>query len=133
MTEILVMVSAIAALSVILAFSVLVRPGWVVSPSPVNPAASKETHEEQLVRQINRISDEFPAEFWQRYRELRAKLEAETLVPDGPEHLELIQMTDQLEIRHADRLGLLSDLAKLRKTSLAEVMKHSDVLAHFHG
>ena len=42
-------------------------------------------------------------------------------------------MTDQLEIRHADRLGLLSELAKIRKTSLAEVMKHSDVLAHFHG
>ena len=131
--EILVMVSAIAALSVILAFSILVRPGWIVSPNPANPAASKETHEEQLVRQINRISDEFPTEFWRRYRELRAKLEAEALIPDGPEHLELIQMTDQLEIRHADRLGLLSELAKLRKTSLAEVMKHSDVLAHFHG
>ena len=131
--EILVMVSAIAALSVIVAFLVLVRPGWIVSPSPVNPAASRETHEEQLVRQINQINDEFPTEFWRRYRELRAKLEAETLVPDGPEHLELIQMTDQLEIRHADRLGLLSELAKLRKTSLEEVMKHSDVVAHFHG
>ncbi len=127
------MVSVITIMSVILALSVLTRPRWIVSPSPVNPAASKETHEEQLVRQINRISDEFPAEFWRRYRELRAKLEAETLVPDGPEHLELIRMTDQLEIRHADRLTLLSELAKLRKTSLAQVMKHSDVLAQFHG
>ena len=85
------------------------------------------------MRQVNQISEEFPDEFWRRYHELRDKLEAETLVPDSPEHLELIQMTDQLEIRHADRLGLLSELAKLRKTSLAEVMKHPDVLAHFHG
>jgi hypothetical protein len=133
MPEILVMVSAIAALSVIVTISVIVRPGWIVSPRPLNPALSKEAHEEQLVRQINRISDEFPAEFWRRYRELRAKLEADALVPDSPEHLELIEKTDQLEIRHADRLGLLSELAKLRKTSLAEVMKHSDVLAQFHG
>jgi hypothetical protein len=42
-------------------------------------------------------------------------------------------MSGQLDLRHAVRLGLLSELAKLRKTSLSEVMKHSDVLAHFSG
>ena len=127
------MVMATVVLSLIVALLVLVRSGFMVPPGPVVPALSRETREEQLVRQVNQISEEFTAEFWRRYHELRDKLEAETLVPDGPEHLELIQMTDRLEIRHADRLGLLSELAKLRKTSLAEVMKHSDVLAHFHG
>jgi hypothetical protein len=131
--EILVMITAIAASAAMVALLLLARPGLIVSPQSVDAPAPEATHEEELVRPINQINDEFSPEFWRRYRELRAKLEAETLVPDGPEHQELIQMTDRLELRHADRLGLLFELAKLRKTSLTEVVKHPDVLAHFHG
>jgi hypothetical protein len=131
--EVLVMITAIAASAALIALLLFARPGFIVSPQSVDAPAPESTREEELVRQINQISEEFSPEFWRRYRELWAKLEAETLVPDGPEHQELIQMTDQLELRHAGRLGLLSELAKLRKTSLTEVMKHPDVLAHFHG
>jgi hypothetical protein len=127
------MISSIAALSVMMAWLVWARSGFIVSPKTVDRSATEVAREQELVRQINQISDEFSPEFWQRYRQLRAKLAEETLVPDGPEHKELIRMTDQLELRHAHRLGLLIELAKLRKTSLVEVMKHPDVVAHFHG
>jgi hypothetical protein len=127
------MIAAIATSSVMVAMLLIARPGFTVSPEPVDPSGPESLREDELVRQINQINEEFPPESWRRYRELRAKLEAETLVPDGPEHQELIQMTDRLEIRHADRIGLLIELARLRKTSLTEVMKHSDVLTQFRG
>jgi hypothetical protein len=129
---ILVMITAIAALSVMVAFLLVARPGFIVLPESADSPGPESPREEELVRQINQINEEFPPEFWRRFRELRAKLAAEALVPDGPEHQELIQMTDQLEIRHAERIGLLIELARVRTVSLSEVMKHSDVLAHFH-
>ncbi len=107
--------------------------GFIVSPKMVDRPAAEVARERDLVRQINLVSDEFSPKFWQRYRQLRAKLPEATLVPDGPEPKELIRMSDQLEIRHAYRPGLLIELAKLRKTSLLEAMKHSDVVAHFPG
>ncbi len=58
---------------------------------------------------------------------------AETLVPDSPEHLELIGMTHRMECRHAERLVLLSELANLRGISLAEVLRHGDVAVWNHG
>ncbi len=57
----------------------------------------------------------------------------ETLIPDSPEHRELIRMTNEMECLQAERLGLLSELAKLRATSLAEVLKHPDVAVRNHG
>jgi hypothetical protein len=126
------MITAIAALSLMVAVLLITRPGFIAAPKPAHAPARLSTREAELVRQINQINEGFSPAFSRRYRELRAKLAAETLVPDGTEHQELIEMSDQLELRHADRLGLLSELAKLRKTSLAEVMKHSDVLTHFH-
>jgi hypothetical protein len=127
------MISSIAVLSMMVVWSLWGRNGFVISPEVARPPTSGETHEEGLVRQLNQINEDFSLEFWRRYRELRAKMESEVLVPDGAEHKELIQMTDQLELRQADRIGLLVELAKIRKTSLTEVMKHSDVTAHFHG
>jgi hypothetical protein len=132
-TEILAMISAIAASAIMVALVLLAETGFIISPRSVDAPAPETRREEELVRQIKQINEEFSPGFWRRYRDLRAKLAAEALVPDGPEHQELIQMTDQLELRHADRLRLLSELAKLRKTSLTEMMKHPDVLAHFHG
>jgi hypothetical protein len=129
---ILVMITAIAASAGMVALLLWARVGFILSPTPVATPATESTREEELVRQINQIDQEFSPEFWRRYHDLEDRLHAEELVPDGPEHQEFIRMTDQLELRHADRLGLLSELAKLRKTSLAEVMKHSDVLAQFH-
>jgi hypothetical protein len=131
MMEILVMISAIAASAVLVTLLLLARSGFIVSPRSVAAPAPESTREEELVRKIQQINEEFSPEFWRRYRDLRAKLAAEALVPDGAEHQELIQMTDQLELRHADRLGLLSELAKLRKASLAEVMKHPDISPWF--
>src|SRR5262249_55951267 len=107
--------------------------GFIMSPQRGDTPSPDATREEELVRQINQINEEFSPEFLRRYQELGAKLDAGGLVPDGPETQELIQMTEQLEVRHADRIGLLSELAKLRKTSLTEVIKDCDLLAYVHG
>lgn len=56
-----------------------------------------------------------------RYRELVAKRDSESLVPDGPEHQGLIQMTDTIAEWNARRMGLLFELAKLRNTPIDEV------------
>jgi hypothetical protein len=130
-TDTLTVISAIAACSIAVASVLIARPAFIVSPESVDPPTPESAREETLVRQINQISDEFTPEFWRSYRELRGKLEAEVLVPDGPEQRELIRMSDRMELRHAHRLELLIELAKLRKTSLVEVMKHSDVVAQF--
>ena len=74
------MITAIAASAVMVALLLLARPGFIVSPQSVDAPAPDSTREEDLVRQINQLNEEFSPEFWRRYRELRAKLAAATLV-----------------------------------------------------
>ena len=80
---------------------------------PANEAAEAE-----LLRQIN---TGWAAERWQRYHALVAKRRAEILTPE--EHRELIALTDEREIAHAQRLEHLVELAKLRQTTLDAVME----------
>ena len=54
-------------------------------------------------------------ERWHRYHELVAQRDNESLVADGPEHVELIGMFDTLEEWNARRIGLPFELARLRK------------------
>jgi hypothetical protein len=125
--ETLVIMLAIASSAVLVALLLLARTGFIVSPKRVDPPEPQMAREQELLREIKQINEEFSAEFWRRYHELVAKRDAELLIPDGPELQELIRMTDELEIRQAERLEILSRLARLRKTTLSEVMKHSDV------
>ena len=99
--------------------------GFIVSPKQVDPVVPRMAREPELLRLIDQIGEEFTAEFWHRYHELVAKRDQESLVPDVPEHQELIRMTDALEEWNAQRMGLTFELAKLRKTSIDEVNSSS--------
>ncbi len=131
--EIFQMILAITALSVMAAVFILVRPGFILSSKPVDMPAPGSTREEELQHQIDRIYEEFSADFWTRYHELEAKRDAETLVPAGPEHQELIRMTDEVEEWNVRRVGLLLDLARVRKSPIDEVMREYRHRANAHG
>jgi hypothetical protein len=88
---------------------------------------------QELLRRLEGIEQRLPEDFWRRYDHLISLRKDEALRPDSPEHEELIRMTDEMERCHADRLELLSELARLRGTSLAEVMKHADIAIWNHG
>jgi hypothetical protein len=115
---------AIAGSAVVVGFLLLARSGNIVSPkqadSYITPQIARET---ELLREIDQIGEEFTADFWHRYHALVAERDNESLVPDGPEHVELIGMTDTLEGWNAHRMGLLFELARLRRTPIDEVLR----------
>jgi hypothetical protein len=57
----------------------------------------------------------------QRYDDLIAKRQAETLTPD--EHAELLRLSDQTERVHAERIAALAALAQIRQTTLPDLMR----------
>jgi hypothetical protein len=69
---------------------------------------------------LQQIGQGLPGETWERYRELVARRQAETLTPQ--EHQELIALSDEIEEWNAQRLGLLIRLAQLRKVALRDLM-----------
>lgn len=74
--------------------------------------------ETELLLQINRATLE-PAQ-QARFDELVAKRQGETITP--AELQELIQLTDRIEQRDAERLASLGDLARLRGTTVPALM-----------
>jgi hypothetical protein len=74
--------------------------------------------ESQLLQGINRG---LPESSWQRYHQLAAARRAETLTE--PEHAELMTLTDQIELAHAERLAKLVQLARLRKVDVDDLME----------
>ena len=74
--------------------------------------------ESELLLQINRG---IPPELRERYEVLSAKRQAETL--NSEEYAELLRLTGQIEQLDAMRLTALAELARLRQTSLAELMQ----------
>ncbi|MFI5458179.1 MAG: hypothetical protein ACHRXM_22315 [Isosphaerales bacterium] len=131
--ETLVIILAIASSAVVVGFLLLARTGFIVAPKPMDTPAPQMGRQKELLREISQINEKLSAEFWRRYYELVAKRDADLLIPDRPELQELIRMTDDLELRQAERLEILSKLARLRKATLSEVMKHSDVPVLAHG
>ena len=69
--------------------------------------------EATLLKQVNLG---LSAKGWQRYHELRSKLQDETLATT--EQQELKQLTDQLEVANARRIEALIKLAQIRNTTL---------------
>jgi hypothetical protein len=69
---------------------------------------------------LQKIAQTLPAAIQQRYNDLRAKLQAETLTT--AEHQELLNLTDTIEQFDADRLQHLLELAQLRQISLPELL-----------
>lgn len=68
-----------------------------------------------------KINQPVPSNVQHRYDELIARRDERTLTPE--EHQELLRLTDQVETLEAERVGRLIELAKLRQTSLDEVMR----------
>jgi hypothetical protein len=79
------------------------------------PVLSKE--ETALFEKIN---VGLPASTWDRFNELRDRLDAETLTPE--EHAELMSITYNMETIHAERLGHVLELAQLRGRTLDQMM-----------
>lgn len=84
------------------------------------PHVSRE--EAELLQKINAG---LPEEVWQRYRALIGKRRAETLTPE--EHTELIALSDQIEEANARRIEHLAELARLRNTSLEDLMQQLEI------
>jgi hypothetical protein len=69
---------------------------------------------------LQKIAQTLPTAIQQRYNDLRAKLQAETLTT--AEHQELLNLTDTIEQFDANRLQHLLELAQLRQISLPELL-----------
>ena len=78
-----------------------------------------------------RINQGLPEEWRRRLDDLIAKRQAEALTPD--EHEDLLRLTDEVEKREAERLAALMELARLRGTSLAALMRRLGIKAPAHG
>jgi hypothetical protein len=74
-----------------------------------------------------RINQGVPQEVQKRYEELVAKRRAEILAPD--ERDELLRLTDQIEKLTVRRVEYLTELARLRRTSLTALMEDLDIQA----
>ncbi len=68
-----------------------------------------------------KINQGIPASVQQRYSELIAKRQDETLT--GEEHAELLLLTEQVEQAEAERVTYLAALACLRHTTLPRLMQ----------
>ena len=70
---------------------------------------------------LQKVNQSILPEIQQRYETLITKRIAETLTPE--EHAELLQLTDSIEHLEAQRMTYLTELARLRRTSLSELME----------
>ena len=77
------------------------------------------------------INQGLPEELCNRLNTLIAKRDDDTLTNE--EHQELIQLTDQVEQRQAERAAALGKLAILRKTSLTSLMDQLGIKAPSNG
>ena len=81
-------------------------------------APSLPRAESELLLKINQGAS---PDVQKRYGKLIAKRRAETLTPD--EYDELLRLTEQTEALEARRVEYLAELARLRNTTLAALMK----------
>jgi hypothetical protein len=83
-----------------------------------NQLAEKEVTEVDLLQHVNLG---FGDKWWSRYHSLIELRQAETLTED--EHLQLIEMSDALELANVDRVKALIAIAQLRGCDVKDVMK----------
>lgn len=74
---------------------------------------------------LSKINQGLPEATWQRYYQLIAKRQDETL--NAEEHRELLHLTEQVERLDAQRLEYLVELARLRQTTLPALMESLDL------
>jgi hypothetical protein len=84
-------------------------------------AARRAPHlEPEESKLLDRINESVPPELMARLCELEAKRDNNSLSEAEAE--ELLTLSDRAEQLHAERLGALADLAKLRGTTLTALM-----------
>ena len=76
-----------------------------------------------------RINNAISTALQQRYDVLIAQRDAERLTAE--EQAELLEITTQIEQRDADRVAALADLARVRGTSLSNLMHTSGIQATY--
>ncbi len=90
------------------------------------PGLSKD--ESELLLKINRG---MPPDIQERYLELIDKRRSETLTPG--EYDELLELTDAVEKRDAERVESLKELALIRNTSLTALMEDLHIQTPAYG
>ena len=90
----------------------------VIALQAQKKAFSLPRSESELLLKINQG---LPEKFKKRYDELIEKRRAENLLPK--EYDELLRMTREAEKLEAQRVECLAQLAKIRKTTLSDLMK----------
>lgn len=91
-------------------------------------APSLATHEAELLLKIN---EGVPATIQQRYNELIALRQTETLTAE--QYAELLRLTTQVEQIEAARIQDLAELARLRGMSLTALMESLGITAPAYG
>ena len=76
-----------------------------------------------------RINNAIPAALQQRYDALVTRRDAESLTME--EHAGLLELTTQIEQREADRIAALAALARVRGTSLSDLMHTLGIQASY--
>ena len=84
----------------------------------VRRAPQLSPRESELLQAINRSLSQVQ---WERYHDLVAQRQAETLTPE--EQVELIAISDRIEEANAARIEYVAELARLRSTTLPALMK----------
>ena len=84
----------------------------------VQTARPLSREESLLLAQINKGT---PADVWERYDALLQKRDAGTLASE--EHADLIALSDRIEEENATRMENVSELARLRGTTLAALVR----------
>ncbi|MBW3600604.1 MAG: hypothetical protein KY475_25490 [Planctomycetes bacterium] len=98
----------------------------------LNAVVERLKHSESGLEEVSRLSDDesqllaeinqgLPEAAWRRYHELVARRRAESLTV--AEHEELKSLTDEVEAANVRRVAALIKLARLRHTSVRELMK----------
>lgn len=91
---------------------------FISNARKIRTKKQKSATEIELIQKINAVFKDFPR---QKYNELNAKFEAQTL--SKAEYEELLNLSDKSEILNAERLRYLAEIAKIKSQSLEQVMQ----------
>jgi hypothetical protein len=80
---------------------------------------------------LAKINQGLPIQEARRYQDLMGKRRTETLTPE--EHEELLRLTDAAEAIQAERIWHLAELARIRGTTLDELMEELGLHPASHG
>ncbi len=90
----------------------------------------KQSTEQEVfeVDLLQRVNLGFGDEWWSKYHSLIELRQAETLTEN--EHLQLMEMSDALELANVDRVKALIAIAQLRGCDIKDVMKSLGISVH---